>query len=251
MSNWYSNPIWGKINQENLEKYGTTDCEEIERMERYARKSVEAEVKTQAQAQINDMLPDIKKKARENALKEVRTEFSLADGRRIFGLSPFCSETITAAGEELKRSHFFPDRQVYDPIREDVRLYFDDLSDSWQVRVKDGLPKLISSFVVVGCLIVNASGPGICQAFVVFLKGRADPLIFWNGVIEASELRRQTQFHQRGLSYARKDLYHESFLRALRLCKAVYFLSARCLTLEKVDNFLTTNKMTLDELLSM
>ena len=225
MSNWYSNPIWGKINQENLDKYGTTDFEEIERMESYARKSVEAEVKTQAQAQINDMLPDIKKKARENALKEVRTEFSLADGRRIFELSPFCSETITAAGEELKRSHFFPDRQVYDPIREDVRLYFDDLSDSWQVRVKDGLPKLISSFVVVGCLIVNASGPGICQAFVVFLKGRADPLIFWNGVIEASELRRQTQFHQRGLSYARKDLYHESFLRALSMCRAVYFLT--------------------------
>ena len=63
------------------------------------------------------------------------------------------------------------------------------------------------------------------MAYVVFLKGEAKPLIFWNGIIDPASLRRQTQFHQKGLSYSRKDLYHESFLRALRMCKAVYFLT--------------------------
>ena len=218
-------------------------------------RDIESEIKARdkqaATEEIAGMMPAVKEAAHNEAVKKVRAEFALADGQRIFGLSAFCSETLTANGLELYYNRFIPDSPVYDPIGEDTRLYFDDQNDKWFVREKNGLPKLISHFVVVSCLIVNASGSGKCQAFVVFLKGRADSLIFWDGVIEASELRRQTQFHQRGLSYARKDLYHESFLRALRLCKAVYFLSARCLTLEKVDNFLTTNKMTLDELLSM
>lgn len=192
-------------------------------------RDIESEIKARdkqaATEEIAGMMPAVKEAAHNEAVKKVRAEFALADGQRIFGLSAFCSETFTANGLELYYNRFIPDSPVYDPIGEDTRLYFDDQNDKWIVREKNGLPKLISRFVIVGCLIVNANGPGKCQAFVVFLKGRADPLIFWDGVIEASELRRQTQFHQRGLSYARKDLYHESFLRALRLCKAVYFLT--------------------------
>ena len=200
---------------------------------------------------IAEQLPAIQEKEQVKAVIKVRDEYRTATGKAVFALSPFNSERININGLELYRNSFISDRPITDPFFEETKLYFDDETERWLTRIKNGLPKLISRFVIVGCLIVNASGPGKCQAFVVFLKGRADPLIFWDGVIGASELRRQTQFHQRGLSYARKDLYHESFLRALRLCKAVYFLSARCLTLEKVDNFLTTNKMTLDELLSM
>lgn len=192
-------------------------------------RDIESEIKARdkqaATEEIAGMMPAVKEAAHNEAVKKVRAEFALADGQRIFGLSAFCSETLTANGLELYYNRFIPDSPVYDSIGEDTRLYFDDQNDKWFVREKNGLPKLISHFVVVSCLIVNASGSGKCQAFVVFLKGRADPLIFWDGVIEASELRRQTQFHQRGLSYARKDLYHESFLRALRICKAVYFLT--------------------------
>ena len=192
-------------------------------------RDIESEIKARdkqaATEEIAGMMPAVKEAAHNEAVKKVRAEFALADGQRIFGLSAFCSETLTANGLELYYNRFIPDSPVYDPIGEDTRLYFDDQNDKWFVREKNGLPKLISHFVVVSCLIVNASGSGKCQAFVVFLKGRADPLIFGDGVIEAYELRRQTQFHQRGLSYARKDLYHESFLRALRLCKAVYFLT--------------------------
>ena len=225
MSNWYSNPIWGKINQENLEKYGTTDFEEIKRMERYARKSVEAEAKTQAQAQINDMLPDIKKKARENALKEVRTEYCHTEGGRILGLSPFISEEVTVNGITLDCRSFIPDKPVNDPNSEETRLCFNDVNDTWVVIAKKGGQKLVSRFVVTACLIVDASAPGMCEAYAIFLKGESKPLVFWNGIIEPAELRRQTQFHQKGLSYGRKDLYHESFLRALTMCRAVYFFT--------------------------
>lgn len=172
-----------------------------------------------------ELLPSIKEKATEEALKQKGAEYRIAEGGRISSLSVFISETVINNGEELSRSQFIPDNPIYDPANEDIHLYFDDLSERWLVRVKNGIPRLISRFVVVGCLIVDVSGPGPCRAYVVFRKGEAKPLIFWDGVIEAAELRRQTQFHQRGLSYGRKDLYYESFLRALKMCKAVFFLT--------------------------
>lgn len=224
-SNWLSDSRWEEINREKMEKYGTTDYEIISLIKANLEKRDEADIESRANSKLSDMLPEIKVTERAEAVKQVRAEYRLADGRRIYGLSTLNSESVIINGLELAPNSFIPDMALNDPVGEDTRLYFDDQNDKWLVREKNGLPKLISRFVVVGCLIVNASGPGKCQAFVVFLKGRADPLIFGDGVIEASELHRQTQFHQRGLSYTRKDLYHESFLRALRMCKAVYFLT--------------------------
>ncbi|HOO07909.1 MAG TPA: hypothetical protein PLH83_15705 [Ruminococcus sp.] len=225
VSGAFNSDIARQIDLENLEKYGTTDLDVIEKIEEGIERRNQDEIDAKVQQEMEKRLPQLQQLERANACKSVRKEYRLAEGVKFFGLSAFCSETLTANGLELYYNRFIPDSPVYDPIGEDTRLYFDDQNDKWFLREKNGLSKLISRFVVVSCLIVNASGPGKCQAFVVFLKGRADPLIFWDGVIEASELRRQTQFHQRGLSYARKDLYHESFLRALRLCKAVYFLT--------------------------
>jgi len=224
-SNWFPDSRWEEINRENMEKYGTADYEIISLIKANLEKRDEADIESRANSKLSDMLPEIKVTERAEAVKQVRAEYRLADGRRIYGLSTLHSESIIINGLEISPNSFIPDMALNDPVGEDTRLYFDDQNDKWLVREKNGLPKLTSRFVIVGCLIVNASGPGKCQAFVVFLKGRADPLIFWDGVIEASELRRQTQFHQRGLSYTRKDLYHESFLRALSMCSSVYFLT--------------------------
>ncbi|MBP7187401.1 MAG: hypothetical protein KBA55_11690 [Ruminococcus sp.] len=212
-------------NGENYNRYGTYDLSVIALMEEFAKKQVAENDDAQAKTIISDKLPEIKEEARAEAVKQVRAEFCITGGRQIYGLSPWNCESVIVNGIELYPESFIPDRPVNDPIGEDLHLYFDDQNDKWFVRMKNGSPQLISRFVVVGCLIINPSGPGICQALVVFLKGRADPLIFGDGIIFPSELRRQTQFHQRGLSYARKDLYHESFLRAVRLCKSVYFLN--------------------------
>lgn len=222
---WYPDSLRVKIRDEYKAEYGTDNYDQIGLMKAYAEEVLEAEADSRANSKIVDMLPEIKATEHAEAVKQVRAEFSMSDGRRIYGLSPFNSEDIIINGHKFYLNSFIPDRAVNDPIGEDMRLNFDDKSDKWLVRVKNGLPKLISRFVVNGCLIVNASGPGMCRAFVVFLKGEAKPLIFWDGVIEASELRRQTQFHQKGLSYARKDLYHESFMRALSMCTSVYFLT--------------------------
>lgn len=224
-SAFFRSPLALEIDRRNLEKYDTTDLEEIDRIEKYKDKCVEEEVDKKLQIAIQSKIPEIQEQERENARKLVREEYRLAEGVKVYGLSRFISETVTVNGVELYPNIFIPDRPVDDPISEDVRLYFDDTTEIWLVRVKNGLPKRISRFVVTACLIVDASGPGSCRAYVVFLKGEAKPLIFWEGIIEAAELRKQTQFHKKGLSYARKDLYHESFMRALSMCSSVYFLT--------------------------
>lgn len=204
---------------------GTDDLDVIELIENYAKRSVDAKVASETDKELQKRLPEINKKANTEALRKVRREYRFSEGTRFYDLSPFISEEVKVNGQLINRNKFFPDMLINDPYSENVRLYFDDTTDQWLVRVKSSLPKIISRFVVIGCLIVDASGSGSCRAYVVFLKGEANPLIFWGGIVDAAELRRQTQFHQKGFSYARKDLYHESFIRALSMCRAVGFLT--------------------------
>lgn len=172
-----------------------------------------------------EVLPEIKEKASIEALKRVRAEYRIAEGVKICGLSPFISEAVTDNGEELGRGHFILDKPFYDPLSEDIRLFFDDITERWLVKTKNGNGKLISRFVVTACIIVDASAPGSCRANVIFIKGSPKPLIFWGGTIEPAALRKQTQFHQKGLTVRNRDLYHESFLRALCMCHNVFFLT--------------------------
>ncbi|WP_295081715.1 hypothetical protein [Ruminococcus sp.] len=140
-------------------------------------------------------------------------------------ISPFISETISINGVDFNRTNFIPHFIKYDNYSEDVRLYFNDVSAEWLIRVKNGLPKLISRFVVEACLIVDAVGPGSCSALSVFLKGSTKPLIFSEGIITSSDLRKQTQYHQKGLTLRNRDYYYESFIRAICMCNNVFFLT--------------------------
>lgn len=212
-------------NLQNIHKYGTANPEEIQRIEEYAQKVREEKQEEAVDAKIAEALPAIQEQERENARKVIREEYRLAEVAKILELSPFISESVTISGKELYPNCFIPDKPFNEPVSEETKLYPDDENDRWMVRVKNGLPKFISKFVVIACFIVDASGPGSCRAYVVFLKGEAKPLIFWEGVIDPAELRKQTQFHKKGLSYGTKDLYHQSFLRALRNCNSVYFHS--------------------------
>lgn len=144
---------------------------------------------------------------------------------KISKASPFIVETVIISGHELDRSMFIPTAPINDPVSEEVKLYFDDINYKWLIRIKNGLPKLVSRFFVDAALIVDAYAPGSCNALVVFLRGGLKPLIFWGGNIEPAAVRKQTQFHQKGLTVRNRDFYHESFLRALCMCPNVFFLT--------------------------
>ncbi len=134
----------------------------VEEEKKAAAKSEEME--KAVDAKVSELLPAIQEQERENARKVIREEYRLAEGVKIYGLSQFISESVTIDGEELFPNNFIPDRPVNESISEDNPLYFDDKSDEWRLFVKNGKTKLISRFVVIACLIVDASGPGSCRA---------------------------------------------------------------------------------------
>ena len=201
---------------------------EIEFLQRET-ENIMADINKSADALVNEkieeFLPVLKEKAHTDAVRQIRGEYRIAEGLKIYGLSPFISETVIVDGEELGRGHFILDKPFYDPLSEDIRLFFDDITERWLVKTKNGNGKLISRFVVTACIIVDASAPGSRRADVIFIKGCPKPLIFWRGIIEPAALRKQTQFHQKGLTVRNRDLYHESFLRALCMCPNVFFLT--------------------------
>ncbi len=161
---------WEHTNGENYERYDTYDIDEIMRIENFSKKRLDEYNEEKAAEKVSEMLPAIQEQERENARKVIREEYRLAEGVKIYGLSQFISESVTIDGEELFPNNFIPDRPVNESISEDNPLYFDDKSDEWRLFVKNGKTKLISRFVVIACLIVDASGPGSCRAYVVFLK---------------------------------------------------------------------------------
>ena len=164
----------------------------------------------------------IKAEYRIQAFKEYEEMNTAPKVVKISRASPFISETVMKSGHELDRSMFFPTAPINDPVSEEVKLYFDDINYKWLIRKNNGLPKLVSRFFVDSVLIVDAYAPGSCRAIVVFLRGG---LIFWGGNIEPAAVRKQTQFHQKGLTVRNRDFYHESFLRALCMCPNVFFLT--------------------------
>ena len=210
---------------EALRQWSYLDAEN----EYYIRKAHDADVKDEANKIANELavekLSEIKKSLELEVTKKAQEAFIAEKGASISKASPFITENVFVNGTMLQRMDFIPNIPTIDPTNEDVFLYYDDIHLRWAVRVKDGRPKIVSRFVVEACLIVNASAPGICLAYLVFLRGRANPLVFWDGIIDPASLRRQTQFLQKGLSYSKKDLYHESFMRALAMCKSVFFLT--------------------------
>ena len=78
---------------------------------------------------IEEFLPVLKEKAHTDAVRQVRAEYRIAKGVKIYGLSSFISETIMVNGEELGQGHFILDKPFYDPLSEDIRMFFDDITE--------------------------------------------------------------------------------------------------------------------------
>jgi len=225
-SNWYPNPTWGDVNRSNLDEFGTTNQEEIERMKEYGQRKVDKESEIKANQMAQGKLDEMKEELRVEITRDTIKTFLSVKGNEIKRFSPWITERVLADGGELFPSDFIPETIEGDPIHDDVWLYYNDIENKWLLRTKAaGAHKLISRFCVIVVLIVNAYASGCCRALVVFLKGFTKPLIFWEGIISSTELRKQTQFQQKGLTVRNRDYYYESFIRSLSMCKNVFFLT--------------------------
>lgn len=173
----------------------------------------------------DQMIEKEKEQIRNDTIREYNNNSLVTKGVEISGMSTFITETISKNGRVLNRTNFIPYVPYNNTGSEDVKLLFNDLNSTWYLRVNNGSNKLVSRFVVEAALIVDAYAPGSCRALVIFLKGGLKPLIFWGGNIEPAAVRKQTQFHQKGLTVRNRDLYYETFIRALCMCNNVFFLT--------------------------
>lgn len=225
-SNWHANPLWGEVNLSNMDEFGTANHEEIERMKEYGQRKVDKESEVKATQMAQGKLDEMKEKLRVEITRDTLKTFLTVKGNEIKRFSPWITESVLTDGGELFPSDYIPQTIEGDAIHDDVWLYYNDIENKWLLRTKAaGAHKFISRFCVIVVLIVNAYAPGGCRAMAVFLKGATKPLIFWEGIISSTELRKQTQFQQKGLTVRNRDYYYDSFIRSLSMCKNVFFLT--------------------------
>ncbi len=201
------------------------DFEAQRYLEQAHQRDLDAELEVLATQKSEEKFKDKMESFRVEVVKATNEKFILKKGVDLSQISPLLNTSVEVDGRILERDDFFQDKYTNDHITEDQRLYYDDIHLKWFIRNKYGDPLLISNFVVTACVIINASAPGICQYLVVFLLGSDKPLIFKEGVIKISDLIQQTQFCSRGSTVRNRQLYHESFIRSIKMCRYVLFLN--------------------------
>lgn len=152
----------------------------------------------------------------------VRAEFTLEEGNRLLESSPFLSETVEIDGYVFDGASFIYHKIKKDPAYDEKHLELNPYNEHWQLQYKTRGPTFISTVKVTGCLIVAASGPGICYAYLIMIKGRASPLIFFDGDLSDRKIVSELQLEDTSL---RPKYVAEAFRRSLLMCSAVYFYS--------------------------
>ena len=187
-------------------------------------KELEARSEDLAKEKAEDLFIAQKEEYRLEVIKEINTANIMDKAAEISRSSLYITETVVIDGNELSGSEFILDTFRKGPLYEDVQLIYNEYSREYQLLYRNGKRKFISVFVVVACVIVNATGLGKCRAIVVCLQGVDVPLIFYGGDISPSAIRRQTRFCQKGLKIS-SEVYCASFIEAIRRCANVFFLT--------------------------
>ncbi len=154
--------------------------------------------------------------------EKVRKEFEVEKSAGIRNLSLFLSESAMVNGSKVVREDFFTIRPANDPEYNEKQLILNTYFDNWQLISRTGASVFISNVHVIACMIVNASGPGQCHALLIFIKGRASPLLIKNG--DLSDKNIISELRNENISYRTKYVA-EAFRRSLYLCTNVVFLT--------------------------
>ena len=185
--------------------------------------------------ELNEKAIELAEEIAERTFNEKREEYRLQIIKEVdaantikkvaeISCSSYVNEAIIVKGKKLCGCDYINDIYRRDPLYEDVQLIYNEITKEYQLLYKNGKRKFVSDFVVNACAIVNANGLGKCKALVVYLKGLDTPLIFYDGDLSPSEIRRKTRFEKKGLSVS-SEVYCASFIEAIRKCTKVVFLT--------------------------
>ena len=200
------------------------DMEDYQRLVDKHNEELNTRAQELAQEKADDLFNEKKENYRLETIREINAANVIAKAKEVSSSSPYISENVVVGGRELVGVDFIPDTPNRDSLYSETQLLYNDYSHEWQLLYKNGKRKFVSNFEVSLVGIINASGPGQCQAIAVWTQDAEKPLIFIDGDVSPSALRKQTRFGRKGTSVS-NEVYCETFVRSMRKCQKVVFVT--------------------------
>lgn len=146
----------------------TGDVEESQMIEKWHNNAVDVKSQELAEKKAEKLFETKKEEFRLEVIREIDAANVRVKGAEISS-SPYISKQVETNGTALTREHFVPEGNVRDPQYSGDQLMYNDGVRSWQHLKSKGGRNFISDFVVSVIVVVNATGPGQCEAIVVCL----------------------------------------------------------------------------------
>ena len=209
--------------RENIEKYGTSDLDVIELIEKYNDKKVEQRAEQLAEEKAEAHFDAIKNDFKLAILKEAEEKFLVKKGNLISTSSPFITEYVDVNGQRLFRQDFIPDTFRRDPEYSEKQLVRNAFNGHWQRTFKTKGLEFVSDVDVLAALIINARGPNDCSAYVIYIRGRDAPVYIKNGNLSTANIIKALLLEATSLD---EKWVAESFRRSLCMCPNIFFFTS-------------------------
>lgn len=195
-------------------------------IKQWHREEIQEEVDRRVQEGVDlakeKMAPELEKEIRLKVQREAEEEHKKKGKPDLTCIRPFMHDTVcfggkTYDGRDFIRPIFYKSSRNYDKkIKKNLH------NGDFELEYKTKGSVFLSSVNVTTGLIVNASGPEKCGAFVIFIRGRDKPLIFVDGNLSDSRIIKALQLEDTAID--KNKWVAEAFRRSLRDCDDISFL---------------------------
>ncbi len=188
--------------------------------------SIQDEVSRRLQEEVDQakeqMTIELEQKIRLEVQREAEEENKKKGKPDLTPIRPFIRDTVCFGGKTYDgRDFIIPffnknSRKFGKTIKKNLN------SGDIELEFRTKGSEFLSSVNVTMGLIVNVTGPGICGAFVIFIRGRDKPFIFTDGNLSDSRIINALQLEDTAID--KNKWVAEAFRRSLRDCDDISFL---------------------------
>lgn len=170
--------------EDYLVGYGLTSFELMDIKQKYHecfQQEVDKCVQEEVETAHEKMAIELEKKIRQEIQAEETEKNRKQCKVNLTPMKPFLFDTVSSGDKTYDSREFIRPLLYQFYPNSDKELRRNPYNDNWELHFRTRGPQFISAVNVVRCFIVNPSGPGTCEAFVIFIKDRDKPLIFKDG----------------------------------------------------------------------
>lgn len=210
--------------EDYLVEYGLTALELMDIKQKYHecfQQEVDKCVQEEVETAHEKMAIELEQKIRLEVQREETEKNRKRSKADTTPVKPFLFDTVSFGDKTYdSREYIRPMLYQFSP-NSDKELRRNPYNDNWELLSRTKGPQFVSAVNVVTCLIVNASGPGTCEALVIYIKGRDRPLLFKDGNLGTQRIMTLLQLEETSLD---SKWVAEAFRKSLRNCYNISFL---------------------------